>query len=267
MNAVYMAVGAGFMIARAVSAQVDLGDVILGVQHGQIVTGSGVVGGVFQPTRVYAAEFGAVVPDSTDEPGFDCEPSTFPASSSNGFRILDVLRRWDGQGFDMQAVPALEIGYVGQSVQTPSQPGVVEGLVLPVGSNGQWHRHFDYTLLSPATPGVYLLTLSVFNTSPFFQESEPFWIVFGQEVDAGVLSAAVTWAQEHLPGPPACSDIDFNNDGLVPDTQDISDFIEVFGGAPCPSADCDGIDFNGDGLSPDVEDIGDFLAVFAGGTC
>ncbi|HEX2838619.1 MAG TPA: DNRLRE domain-containing protein [Phycisphaerales bacterium] len=68
--------------------------------------------------------------------------------------------------------------------------------------------------------------------------------------------------------PPAtCGDIDFNNDELFPDTQDIADFIEVFGGGACSSGNCDTIDFNNDGLFPDTDDISAFLRVFSGGEC
>ncbi|HEX2836702.1 MAG TPA: YCF48-related protein, partial [Phycisphaerales bacterium] len=47
---------------------------------------------------------------------------------------------------------------------------------------------------------------------------------------------------------PACDPIDFNGDSLFPDTQDIADFITVFGGGPCPTGACNDIDFNNDGL-------------------
>ena len=54
-----------------------------------------------------------------------------------------------------------------------------------------------------------------------------------------------------------------------PDTQDIADFIAVFGGAPCPSGptQCGDIDFNNDGLFPDVADIESLVRVFGGGPC
>jgi hypothetical protein len=59
--------------------------------------------------------------------------------------------------------------------------------------------------------------------------------------------------------------IDFNNDGLFPDTQDIDDFLAAFAGAPCDP--CSSIDINGDGLFPDTADIDVFLCLFAGGVC
>jgi endonuclease/exonuclease/phosphatase family metal-dependent hydrolase len=64
---------------------------------------------------------------------------------------------------------------------------------------------------------------------------------------------------------PGCNDIDFNNDTIFPDTQDVVDFIDAFAGSPCPA--CDPLDFNNDGVFPDNADITTFLGVFAGSSC
>jgi hypothetical protein len=67
-----------------------------------------------------------------------------------------------------------------------------------------------------------------------------------------------------------CDSIDFNNDGLFPDTADIDDFLSVFSGGPCstdPVPGCSDIDFNNDGLFPDTTDIDSLLSVFSGGPC
>ncbi len=69
---------------------------------------------------------------------------------------------------------------------------------------------------------------------------------------------------------PVCDSIDFNNDGLFPDTADIDDFLNVFSGGPCstdPVPGCGDIDFNNDGLFPDTADIDALLVVFSGGAC
>ncbi len=69
---------------------------------------------------------------------------------------------------------------------------------------------------------------------------------------------------------PECDSIDFNGDELFPDTQDITDFIGVFGGGDCPTpppGTCGDIDFNNDGLFPDTLDIDSLLSVFSGGAC
>jgi len=69
--------------------------------------------------------------------------------------------------------------------------------------------------------------------------------------------------------PTGCDSIDFNGDGLFPDTQDIADFIAVFGGGACPTGagQCGDVDFNNDGLFPDTDDITSLIRVFAGGPC
>jgi hypothetical protein len=65
-----------------------------------------------------------------------------------------------------------------------------------------------------------------------------------------------------------CDDIDFNGDGLFPDTLDIDDFLSVFSGGPCSNdPNCGDIDFNNDGLFPDTLDIDAILSVFSGGPC
>ncbi len=71
--------------------------------------------------------------------------------------------------------------------------------------------------------------------------------------------------------PSGCDSIDFNNDTLFPDVQDITDFITVFGGGSCappnPPACNSDVDFNNDGLLPDVTDIAALISVFGGGPC
>ncbi|MFO0832451.1 MAG: trypsin-like peptidase domain-containing protein [Phycisphaerales bacterium] len=64
-----------------------------------------------------------------------------------------------------------------------------------------------------------------------------------------------------------CDSIDFNGDGLYPDTADIDDFLSVFSGGPCSTGTCGDIDFNNDGLFPDTSDIDSLLSVFSGGPC
>ncbi|HEX2838121.1 MAG TPA: hypothetical protein VHN77_08350 [Phycisphaerales bacterium] len=71
-----------------------------------------------------------------------------------------------------------------------------------------------------------------------------------------------------LPGGPTCDSIDFNGDGLFPDTLDIDDFLSVFSGGPCSNdPNCGDIDYNNDGLFPDTLDIDALLSVFSGGSC
>ncbi len=65
----------------------------------------------------------------------------------------------------------------------------------------------------------------------------------------------------------ACDSLDYNNDGLFPDTADTDDFLSVFSGGPCSTGDCNDIDYNNDDTFPDTVDIDAWLSVFSGGPC
>jgi hypothetical protein len=65
----------------------------------------------------------------------------------------------------------------------------------------------------------------------------------------------------------ACDDIDFNNNELFPEDQDVIDFFTVLAGGACSTNNCNDIDFNNNDLYPEDQDIVDFLTVLAGGTC
>ncbi|HLP86220.1 MAG TPA: LamG domain-containing protein [Phycisphaerales bacterium] len=62
-----------------------------------------------------------------------------------------------------------------------------------------------------------------------------------------------------------CDDIDFNNNGVFPEDQDVIDFFNVLAGADCPA--CNDIDFNNNSVFPEDQDVIDFFNVLAGGTC
>ena len=65
--------------------------------------------------------------------------------------------------------------------------------------------------------------------------------------------------------PIVCDDIDFNNDEVFPDDQDVVDFFNVLAGADCPA--CNDIDFNNNDVFPEDQDVIDFFNVLAGGQC
>ena len=103
-------------------------------------------------------------------------------------------------------------------------------------------------------------------------EAESVWVSGGLMFISGWGRNLTTSRDEALlwsgPAPgPTCDGIDFNGDGLFPDTQDIADFLLVFGGGACPTGTCGDIDFNNDGLFPDTDDIAALIRVFGGGTC
>ncbi len=62
-----------------------------------------------------------------------------------------------------------------------------------------------------------------------------------------------------------CDSIDFNNNGVFPEDQDVIDFFSVLSGAVC--ATCNDIDFNNNDVFPEDQDVIDFFNVLAGGEC
>jgi hypothetical protein len=65
-----------------------------------------------------------------------------------------------------------------------------------------------------------------------------------------------------------CDPIDFNADGVFPDSTDIEDFLSVYSGGSCSNdPHCGDVDFNNDCVSPDSSDIEAFLRVYGGGNC
>ncbi|MFO0833011.1 MAG: LamG-like jellyroll fold domain-containing protein [Phycisphaerales bacterium] len=91
--------------------------------------------------------------------------------------------------------------------------------------------------------------------------------VQGSGVSAAVVATGFAGATSPQFGVSPCDSIDFNQDGLFPDTADIEDFLSVFAGGPCSTGTCGDTDFNNDGLFPDTLDIDALLSVFSGGPC
>ncbi len=70
--------------------------------------------------------------------------------------------------------------------------------------------------------------------------------------------------------PIPCGDIDFNNNTVFPEDQDVIDFFTVLAGGACstePVPGCDSIDFNNNTVFPEDQDVIDFFNVLAGADC
>jgi hypothetical protein len=63
----------------------------------------------------------------------------------------------------------------------------------------------------------------------------------------------------------SCDSIDFNQNGVFPEDQDVVDFFDVLAGGTCGA--CADIDFNNNGVFPEDQDVIDFFNVLAGGGC
>ena len=237
------------------------GDVFLTVESGRIVTNLQQEPGHVEPARVFLAEMGEIEPHFADEPGFDCFPGTFPTPSAIGFRLRGPVQRWTGSRLAADGEPAFAAAYASLGpVLSPTCNTVLDGFTIPVGANGTWHRHIEFTRLWPDGPGVFVVELELFSTSPAIADSLPFWFVFNDGADEAEHDAAAEWVEEHLV--PQLCPADFDRDGEV-GVPDICAFLAAWFAGP-GSPEAWRADFNGS-CAVEVSDIFEFLgAWFAG---
>ena len=183
------------LCSAAEASHAHAGDFELKVEFDSIVVEPRVL-----PAELLREEF-----FSTDEPGFDSPPATFPAGTAIGFNILDALKRWSGNGFEPLLSATAEtmiVSFPQRLVQTDS--GIVAGFNLPLADDGSWHRHLMFTLTGPGIgaprPGVYLMALELYSTSPDLNNSYPIYIVFNVD-DEPNHERALEWVRENLAGP------------------------------------------------------------------
>jgi hypothetical protein len=118
----------------------------------------------------------------------------------------------------------------------------------------------DFMTSGTLNPGTYTLHS---NCNVAASSGQPDVVGNIDFAEAGSFDAYLT-----LGTAPQCDTIDFNRDGVAPDTQDLNDFLSVFGGGACSNDPfCGDIDFNNDGVAPDTEDVDAFLRLFGGGVC
>ncbi|HLP84988.1 MAG TPA: beta-propeller fold lactonase family protein [Phycisphaerales bacterium] len=111
----------------------------------------------------------------------------------------------------------------------------------------------DFSTVNPNPRGILSYTI---NPDGSFTQNGT--IVDTQGVSPNDIA---TWS----PPITGCDDIDFNNNDVFPEDQDVIDFFNVLAGGDCPT--CNDIDFNNNTVFPEDQDVIDFFTVLAGGTC
>lgn len=164
----------------------------------KIVTGHGEEGGGFHPHYVFQKRLNdsGIWPNGV-EMCFNSEDSYWSSGQSIGLTIRDALRKWDGGDFDDIATEQLAISYsqggTVYSLTTPTTPSLVSGLERFPDGSGNWHKHFDFELLSPLSDGIYLLQMDMYCTDSSITESDPFYIVLRQDETAGGSGSLAEW--------------------------------------------------------------------------
>lgn len=241
---------AGAVLVAAGTGRGQHVDVQMQVTAGKLQTGRidfTQPGSPIDPTwRVFEAAFGEV-PNFTDDPGFNAAASGgLPANTLIEFNILDAVRKWNSATgtFELAAAGAITVSFAGAiSVASPGGCNEFrEGFAFAQTSGtGSVHQHVQYLLNGGAADGVYLLKLEVALETPGIQKSDPFWIVFSQNVPAGTAVAAA-YVRSLLVAPACAGDV--NRDGFV-NGADLSVLLGGFGSCVMNGSSAD---FNADGL-------------------
>jgi hypothetical protein len=184
---------------------------------------------------------------------------------------VDLEGTWDylSGKFALARTP----GFVRQPISRSACRGGLVTLSADISAFGSatvsWLR--NGTLFS-TTPNVAGGTVSlVIPALTEFQVGT--WQVVLNSVHGSATSSTFTVAITPVgsPGCLPCDSIDFNQNGVFPEEQDVIDFFRVLAGGICPYAPpvgqvCD-IDFNNNEVFPEDQDIIDFFNVLAGGQC
>jgi hypothetical protein len=131
---------------------------------------------------------------------------------------------------------------------TRDDVALVDG-VLPTGEviSGATTPTLTITNSTAAVNGSYMLTVTPVDASLFCGPESTFPIPVTVER--------------------FCDSIDFNNNFVFPEDQDVIDFLSVFAGGQCSTPSCNDIDFNNNTIFPEDQDVIDFFNVLAGAAC
>jgi len=200
-SAVLLALGA------AATAQTHEGDIVITAERGVIETGFADAGTPVYGRRVFDTEFGKL-PNWTNDPGFDSPTGAFASRAQLGFDVLGPVLEWDGVAFGGVAESKILITKGPVSIETPDagmRPGFVFGTA---STTGKFHHHLAFELLTPSSDGVYLLELTLWDDASVVDDSEPFFIIFGQNAGPSDLADAVLWVETNLIAAPCRADMD-----------------------------------------------------------
>ncbi len=160
------------LLATAATAQTHEGDIVITGERGVIETGFADAGTPVYGRRVFDTEFGKL-PNWTNDPGFDSPVDAFASRASLGFDVLAPVLAWDGGAFTDVADSQILISKGPVSITTPlvgEQPGFVFGTA---STTGKFHHHLAFELLAPASDGVYLLEMALWQEGGAVEGSAP----------------------------------------------------------------------------------------------
>jgi len=238
----------------AAHAQFHAGDIAIGLVGDRIATGVffyvGENGVPLLSERVFICNLGKF-PGFNDDPGLDSLDGTFLPGQAIGYTMRKSLRKWTGSGLTTSMSELLQTRFgpssttrVSSTVDTP-----VVGTTRTSSSFGQFHHHIGYTLLDPASDGVYVMEFELWSPSGTPETSKPYWLVINQNSDPETVQAVVAFVKQNLTGETCAPDL--NADGFVDDT-DFVFFAAAYNELICDLPGCP-FDFDGNGTVDDAD--------------
>ncbi len=157
---------------------------------------------------------------------------------------------------------------------TRVQPGQTASLAVQVASTGnftyQWLRGgvaiSDGTLATgEVIAGATGPTLTITNATAAINGMYTCTVTPATQ---GIYCGSETTAPVTLTAERFCDGIDFNNNLVFPEDQDVIDFLSIVSGGGCsPGNTCNDIDFNNNDVFPEDQDVIDFFNTLAGAAC
>jgi hypothetical protein len=225
---------------------------------------------------VYSNAGGAFSLTSTLAVNATVRPDGVALADLNADGRLDILTTTDNNGVGSVTVFRATVGGFSAFVMYPTL-GANPGPIATADVDADGDR--DVIVLHQDSASVGVLpnpgTGTLGAASVFATGATPDSLAVGQVVGSAtpdILSSnrdgnSISLFTNLVVPVPTCDGVDFNNNGLFPEDQDLVDLLVVLAGGACSSATCNDIDFNNDGLFPSDEDLVAYLRVLAGGSC
>ncbi|HEX8876675.1 MAG TPA: hypothetical protein VF777_08010 [Phycisphaerales bacterium] len=256
VHSMKVAMAAAVMAGGAAASALHLGDAAVGLANGRLATGVFLVSGEgavpLLSERVFICTLGKF-PGFNDDPGFDSLENTFSPGQAIGYSMRGSLRKWTGAGLTTAIDERLQtrFGTAATIRQSSTDDTPVLGTSRTASGVGVWHHHIGYTLLAPASDGVYTLEFELWAPGGTPATSKPFWMVFNQNSDDATVQSVVAYLKQNVVQETCAADI--NADGLVDDS-DFTLFAFGYNELLCTPPGCP-YDFNGDGAVDDTDFI------------
>ena len=254
MRKTVLMAAAGMALGGATAGAIHLGDLAVGLANGRLATGVFLVNGdapvPLLSERVFICTLGKF-PGFNDDPGFDSLEGTFAASQSIGYSMRGSLRKWTGSGLTTVIDERLQTRFgTAATIRLSSLDDTpVVGTSRAANTFGVYHHHIGYTLLAPASDGVYALEFELWAPGGSPATSKPYWFVFNQNSDDATVQNVVAYLKQNVVNETCAADL--NADGVVDDI-DFVYFVAGYNELVCAPPGCP-YDFNGDGGVEDAD--------------